>query len=628
MHARRGCVWTYVLDANRFEREWLADVLTFKTSGFNGYRFVTLKRRLFDKRKMRFPSGLLRLALKRSVMDGISLKVSDSRHKPPERSRHQIMRLEHMYSYQQEMIDAALEHTTGIWCVATGGGKCLGIGTRVLLYNGYVIPVEKIRVGDVLTGPDGKGRDVLSVTLGFGTMYQIVPEHGDTWTCNYYHVLTLLNLLTDEVVDVPLCDWFLWSEQKRHVHCLIRPRVIGYRYSTMLRVSFSVKCIGYGAYAGFTLSGDGRFLLGDATVTHNTEAAIGLALAVPGNTLFIVDEKALLYQTVNRYTKYVDDCAGIIGDGKFLPGKFTVATGQTLYSKIREASTCEFFKSISCVIFDECHTTSSPETFWAISTRLTRAYYRIGMSATPLNRSDGMDMYTVAATGPIIYKMPLAKLAYVQGDKQKISRPIAIFYEYPRPTTVESSWPQCYIDGVVNCEERNRAVVRLCRIAPKPCLVFYEDIKHRHWLILQTMLEKFRYTVGVVGGYSDADARQQAIEKLNAGELDILLASKIFNKGTDIPEVRACINAAGKRAYIASVQKLGRGLRKTKRKNRVIFLDLLDRHSITLEDHSDARVAAYESLDIPVRKLDGIAGVVKCINRFLKRRRGVFDTIK
>lgn len=41
------------------------------------------------------------------------------------------------------------------------------------------------------------------------------------------------------------------------------------------RSGFTVEAIGEGDFAGFTLDGDGRFLLGDFTVTHNTEQKIG-----------------------------------------------------------------------------------------------------------------------------------------------------------------------------------------------------------------------------------------------------------------------------------------------------------------------------------------------------------------
>lgn len=42
------------------------------------------------------------------------------------------------------------------------------------------------------------------------------------------------------------------------------------------RTGFKVECLGVGDYAGFTLDGDGRFLLGDFTVTHNSGLLIGV----------------------------------------------------------------------------------------------------------------------------------------------------------------------------------------------------------------------------------------------------------------------------------------------------------------------------------------------------------------
>lgn len=49
----------------------------------------------------------------------------------------------------------------------------------------------------------------------------------------------------------------------------------------VLRTGFSTKPLGVGEYFGFTLDGDGRFLLGDFTVTHNTYFVRGLMTAMP-----------------------------------------------------------------------------------------------------------------------------------------------------------------------------------------------------------------------------------------------------------------------------------------------------------------------------------------------------------
>ena len=88
-----------------------------------------------------------------------------------------------------------------------GIGKCLGLGTPVLMFDGRVLPVEQVLPGDRLIGPDGKPRVVLTTNEGVGELYRIDPIKGEPWICNDVHVLTLVNSYTDEVIDVPLDEW-------------------------------------------------------------------------------------------------------------------------------------------------------------------------------------------------------------------------------------------------------------------------------------------------------------------------------------------------------------------------------------------------------------------------------------
>jgi hypothetical protein len=46
--------------------------------------------------------------------------------------------------------------------LATGSGKCLGLGTPVMLFDGAIVPAEDVRPGDLLMGPDSAPRRVLS----------------------------------------------------------------------------------------------------------------------------------------------------------------------------------------------------------------------------------------------------------------------------------------------------------------------------------------------------------------------------------------------------------------------------------------------------------------------------------
>lgn len=100
----------------------------------------------------------------------------------------------------------------------TGRGKCLGKGTPVLMYDGTIRPVEDVRDGDLVMGPDSRPRTVRGVTRGRGPMFRIVPVKGDPWVCNDVHVLTLKHTVTGDVTDVPLNEYLTWSKTQKHLY--------------------------------------------------------------------------------------------------------------------------------------------------------------------------------------------------------------------------------------------------------------------------------------------------------------------------------------------------------------------------------------------------------------------------
>jgi len=98
-----------------------------------------------------------------------------------------------------------------------GSGKCLGLGTAVMLHDGSIKPVEQIAAGDSLMGPDSEPRIVQSVSRGNGPLFRIVPVKGDPWICNDAHILTLTgtNRHVNEVRDVALCDLLAEAGERR-----------------------------------------------------------------------------------------------------------------------------------------------------------------------------------------------------------------------------------------------------------------------------------------------------------------------------------------------------------------------------------------------------------------------------
>jgi len=210
--------------------------------------------------------------------------------------------------YQREAFDRVIQLHRGILWMPTGAGKCLGAGTPVLLYDGRTVPVEDVRPSEVLMGPDSTPRRVLTTTQGFGPLRRIVPVKGEPWVCNDVHVLTLVHTETGRVVDVPLDVYErVWSNYAKAHHALWRPftvKVAGQLRTPEgpFRFAFDVQDAGTGHFYGFTLDGDGRFLLGDYTVTHNTECAAALMKAIPARWLFLAHRTQLAIQAGERFT--------------------------------------------------------------------------------------------------------------------------------------------------------------------------------------------------------------------------------------------------------------------------------------------------------------------------------------
>jgi len=72
-----------------------------------------------------------------------------------------------------------------------GFGKCLGIDTPIIMYDGTVKAVQDIKEGELLMGDDSTPRTVLSTCVGEEQMYNIVPLNGDSFKCNESHILSL-----------------------------------------------------------------------------------------------------------------------------------------------------------------------------------------------------------------------------------------------------------------------------------------------------------------------------------------------------------------------------------------------------------------------------------------------------
>lgn len=76
-------------------------------------------------------------------------------------------------------------------------GKCLGRGTKVLMYDGSLKKVEDVQKNDQLMGDDSKPRNVLSITKGQEQMYWVRQNKAIEYRVNESHILSLKRSRTE-----------------------------------------------------------------------------------------------------------------------------------------------------------------------------------------------------------------------------------------------------------------------------------------------------------------------------------------------------------------------------------------------------------------------------------------------
>ena len=339
-----------------------------------------------------------------------------------------------------------------------------------------------------------------------------------------------------------------------------------------------------------------------ATNSGKTECACLITAALRLPTLFIVPGKDLLYQTRERFKKrlQLDDTAvGIIGDGHWEQGEWiTVSTAASLYSKIDKPETIDLLNSIDLLFADEAHTAGSDS--WYQVLRKCNAYFRFGLSGTPLKRTDGADLKLIAVTGDVVTSIKNKELI-ARGVSNKVE---IQFLSVNKPSNIHPNTPyrDVYKLGIVENIYRTRA---LClKVAEyvksgRQVIILVREIAHGYafdravWTTKQNSFIPHQF----INGKESMDVRLKAAEDYKKGDLRVLIVTSIFDQGIDIKCIDALVLGGGLKSSIKSLQRIGRGVRKGGVSDTLIVLDTADFTHHYLTEHSIQRLKDYKAED-------------------------------
>ena len=419
-----------------------------------------------------------------------------------------------------------------------------------------------------------------------------------------------------------------WAEARTYWRVLIAgdsarlPFVLPRRHfgsdSKQHRIGFSIEPAGEGPYVGFSLRGaDKHFLLGDFTVTHNTEQAAAICKHLGKPALVLVPGKGSLQQTWRRFQRRGLESVGRLGDGhRELSAQVVVAVVNSVYDGIKEqkADVLALLRRAEILIFQEVHHLGAH--MWRTIADHCSAVYRIGFSATVYEAgtepTTHRDRLLEGCLGPIVSRVP----DWLLMNEGLMATPIVHMLDMWQPSTykwssdLQNVWPRLQKLCIVENEHRNtRLLDVMCPLVREGyrALGLVMVLKHGSALAADASVRLNPLSVQFYRGDSRLDtyrngqqiAREklpvdQLVERLDRQAEYCLFGSPAVKEDLDFPAANVLVNFSALRDFRTTVQRTGRVLRAKRGANIAHVVDAWDKMSYVLQHQSRKRREIYE----------------------------------
>lgn len=353
---------------------------------------------------------------------------------------------------------------------------------------------------------------------------------------------------------------------------------------------------------------NGRGVIQSATATGKSFIIAGIMSAYPGEKiLFLVHKTDLVYQIKEDLERFnLPQEIGVYSGTEKNIQPLTLATVQS-FRKVAP----QYANYFDVVIIDEVHRFANLDGMYAHTMRNLEAPVKLGTTATLPSTQEGR-MVLEALVGPVLGSLSIQEAAGLK----IIAKPVINIYDsgkvpymelfdettVPIPEKYALSkkrfdprrYATVYQNGIVLNKTRNNIIVKLAKMRleeEKSVLITIVNIDHGNEL-MKIIGNKFPCVF--LSGKDTKSKRLKVKKDFENGIIKCVIASSIFTEGVNFPHLDVLIIAGGQKAEISTIQKVGRGLRKTKTKTEVEIIDFDDDgiHHF-LANHSQERFRLY-----------------------------------
>ena len=348
-----------------------------------------------------------------------------------------------------------------------------------------------------------------------------------------------------------------------------------------------------GSYYGFQVSGNGRFLLGDNTLTHNTAIAIKTICEMKKKALVVVHKEFLMDQWKESIERFTNAKVGIIQQNKLeLDADICIGMMHSLCLKDYPNNT---FDSFGIMVIDECHHLGS-EMFSKVLCKIGTVY-RLGLSATP-ERRDGLHSVYAMHVGKVAHKEKRSENNQLQVHAIKfLSNDPAYKTIYMANGKTKNTTQM--VSNITQCSSRNEYITTLLmELISNGRRILVLSSRRNHLEVLHNLITNAGHkSVGFYYGNKGMNKKEYKKMLLISSKCDIILATEqLAKEGLDIPGLDTLLMTTSIAELGALEQSIGRILRKFYTKDMIgpLVVDLVDKDCGNFGKHYTKRKKLYK----------------------------------
>ena len=330
-------------------------------------------------------------------------------------------------------------------------------------------------------------------------------------------------------------------------------------------------------------TGSGKSLISCALVK-----GLGLPTLVTVPSVELMDQ---MYATYTRALGNENGEVGVCGAGRWEPGSWvTIAIMDTLDARIEDPACKALLESSKVLIVDECHLSGAKT--WQKVIMKCPAYFRYGVSGTPLDRTDGSNLSVIAGLGEVIHNISYKTLV----DSHILPHASIVLDKVAAPSISPKirEWSSVYSEGISKNPVLLESVVEWVVAsyeAGLSCLVLVDHISQGKEIDEALWRVEGKLIPHIFIHGTEKDARPTALVDFEERRLPVLIASRILDTGVSLDSLDVLILASAGKSKIRTLQRLGRVLRGRK----AIVVDFMNYCHKFLTKHSLQRLEDYKA---------------------------------